>query len=191
MDFEEEKIKEIAKEYLASARAGDWQHALRVVEWVKDLGRENAELNLIITAAYLHDIGWSGVALKRKMSLDEVLLLEPRANENSVKLISEALSKFAFSDVEIKTIDRLVSAADSHSANQEDEMIMVDADDLSKLCIEHLQEKYQPESFLQLVDLFKKEYPDRIKTLKGKEIFPKLLLELEQEVERVLSQRLI
>lgn len=182
MNFDEDKIKEVAKIYLATARAGDWQHALRVVDWVKKLGRENADLNLIVIAAYLHDIGWSGVALKRKMSLEEVLLLEPKANKNSVKLISEALSKFTFSDTEIKTINRLVTAADSHSANQEDEIIIVDADDLSKLCIEHLQEKYQPESFLQLVALFKKEYPDRIKTPEGKKVYPSLLLKLEKEI---------
>jgi hypothetical protein len=187
MNFDEEKIKEISKVYLASARAGDWQHALRVVNWVKDLGKGRNDLNLLITAAYIHDIGWSGIALKRKMTLDEILELEPQANENSEKLIPEALLEFQFSEIEIKNIMRLVEAADKHEASQEDEMIIVDADDISKLCIEHLQEKYRPESFLQLVNKFKEEYPSRIKTEKGKQLYPELLLELEREVLQVLN----
>ena len=36
MKFDEQKLEEIAKPYFSSARAGDWEHALRVVKWVKE-----------------------------------------------------------------------------------------------------------------------------------------------------------
>jgi len=147
MELDEEKLKEIAKPYFLSARSGDWEHALRVVGWVKELGTNRDDLNLLVVAAYIHDIGWSGVAPTGKIDLDEMMGLEKKANNNSSKLIFEVLTKLQFTDLEIKTVDRLVAAADRHRSEQEDEAVIVDADNLSKLCIEHLREKYQPESF--------------------------------------------
>ncbi len=185
MHLNEEKLKEIAKPYFATARAGDWEHALRVVKWVKELGNSREDLNLLITAAYIHDIGWSGIAPKGKIDFEEMIKLEPKANANSTKLISEVLIKLQFGDSEIQTVNRFVVAADKHRSSQEDEAILVDADNLSKLCLEHLQEKYQPESFSKLINLWKTELTDRIKTQKGKELFPKLLSELEIKVLQV------
>lgn len=184
MKFNEEKLKEIAKPYFATARAGDWEHALRVVKWVKELGNGRDDLNLLITAAYIHDIGWSGVASKGKINLDEMLKLEPKAKENSSKLISEVLTNLQFTNSEIQTVNRLVAAADKHDSEQKDEAFIVDADNLSKLCLEHLEQKYQPESFLKLINRWDTELPNRIKTQKGRELFPKLLEELKQKVLR-------
>lgn len=183
MELDEEKLKEIAEPYFLSARSGDWEHALRVVGWVKVLGSNRDDLTLLVVAAYIHDIGWSGVAPTGKIDLDEMMRLEQKANNNSSKLISEVLTKLQFADSEIKTVDRLVTAADRHRSEQEDEAIIVDADNLSKLCIEHLREKYQPESFSKLIYLWKNELENRIKTKRGRELFPKLLSELEQVVE--------
>lgn len=88
-------------------------------------------------------------------------------------------------DSEIQTVNRLVAAADKHDSEREDEAIIVDADNLSKLCIDHLQEKYQPESFVKLIERWDMELSDRIKTQKGRELFPKLLEELKQKVLRM------
>ncbi len=183
-NFNEEKLIEIAKPYFGLAREGDWGHALRVVKWVKELGRGRADLHLLVTAACVHDIGWSGVAPQGKVkSLEEMLKLEPKANKNSSKLVSEVLSKMQFSKTEIEKVKRLVSAADKHKSDQEDEAIIVDADSLSKLCFEHLQEKYEASSFSKFINLWKNEFPNRIKTEKGKELYPDLLSELEQKVQ--------
>ena len=184
MKFEERKLTEIAQPYFDSARAGDWEHALRVVKWVKELGQNRNDLYLLITAAYIHDIGWSGVALKGKIDLDEMLKLEPAANENSSRLISEVLNQMQFADSEIETVNRLVAAADKHQSEQDDEAVIVDADNLSKLCIEHLEQKYQPESFPKVIALWEDELSSRIKTQKGQEIFPKLLSDLKQRALR-------
>lgn len=179
MSFDEEKLAEIAKVYLRSARAGDWKHALRVVKWVRELGGDREDLYLLITAAYIHDIGWSGIAPKGKINLDEMLLLEPKANENSSRMILKILE---FAEFEIKTVQRLITAADKHRARKDDEEIIVDADNLSKLCIGHLKEKYQPKSWLKLVKLWDEELPRRIKTNKGKEIFSELLGKLKRKL---------
>jgi HD superfamily phosphodiesterase len=75
MQFNEQKLHEIAKPYFETARAGDWEHAMRVVKWLKELGAGRDDLDLLITAATIHDIGWSGVAPKGKIDLDEMLKL--------------------------------------------------------------------------------------------------------------------
>lgn len=182
MKFDEEKFVTVAKPYLATARAGDWEHALRAVQYVKELGQGRDDLNLLIAAAYIHDIGWSGVAPEGKMNLEEVLELGPRANENSARLASEVLTKLQFTDSDIETINRLIVAADKHMSEAEDEAIIVDADNLSKLVLESLLEKYDVESFPRLISRWEVELPKRIRTAKGKEIFPKLLAELKQQV---------
>jgi len=182
MKFDESKLKDIAKPYFKTARAGDWEHALRVVKWVKELGVGRDDLDLLITAACIHDIGWSGVAPKGKLDLDEVLRLEPEANKNSSKLISKVLNSLKFTDSQIEKVNRLVMAADNHESTKEDEAVIVDADSLSKLCIEHLEQKYKPESFLKVVSLWEKELPIKINTEKGRELFPGLLSELKKKI---------
>jgi len=184
MNFDEEQFKKTIQPYFATARAGDWEHALRVVKWVKELGASRSDLDLLVTAACIHDIGWSGIAPAGKLNFDEMRKLEPQANRNSSILISRVLSQLHFSDSEIQTVNRLVAAADNHQSVLEDEAVIVDADTLSKLCIEHLQEKYQPASYFKLIDLCKYELVYQMKTPKGKEIFPQLLADLEKIVAR-------
>jgi hypothetical protein len=92
------------------------------------------------------------------------------------------LKKINYSDFEIQAVNRLVAAADDHKSNKDDEAVIVDADSLSKLCIEHLQEKYQPESFANVIDLWENELTNRIKTDKAKELFSKLLNDLKQKI---------
>lgn len=182
MDFEEQQLRHAARPYFETARAGDWEHALRVVGWVKELGAERHDSYLLITAAYLHDIGWSGVAPRGKLDLDELLALEPQANANSARLISEVLSRLHFSPQDIETVKRLVAAADQHRSTAADEAIVVDADNLSKLCVEHLREKYQPESYGKALDLFEHQLCARITTPKGKALYPGLLSTLKREL---------
>jgi HD superfamily phosphodiesterase len=182
MKFDEEKLIETIKPYFASARAGDWEHSLRVVKWVKELGKNRDDLDMLVTAAYIHDIGWSGIAPKGKIDFDEMLKLELKAAENSSFMISKVLNVLQFSESEIEHINRLVAAADKHESKKDDEAIIVDADNIRKLCLEHLQEKYQPESFAKLINRWDEELPERIKTQRGKELLPKLLIDLKQKV---------
>jgi len=182
-DFEK-KIIGVAKPYFEFCRSGDWEHAERVVNWVKELGEERSDLNVIIIAAYLHDIGWYKVLPKGKIDLDEMLKYEDKANQNSSKYVREVLDKLSYSKYDIDKVLRLVRAADDHNAGSGDEEIIVDADSLSKLCVEHLREKYQPGSYEKLIRLWEDELAKRIRTLKGKAIYPRLLAELKKAVLR-------
>ncbi|MFA6197737.1 MAG: HD domain-containing protein [Patescibacteria group bacterium] len=181
MESREQQLIDIAKPYLDSARSGDWEHALRVVRWVKELGAGRSDLHLLTAAAYIHDIGWSGIAPKGKIDFDEMLKLEPQAAENSSRLVTRILHNLEYDDSDILVINRLIAAADKHESEKDDEEIIVDSDNLSKLCIEHLNEKYQPESFSKLFRRWDDELDGRIKTTKGREIYPKILEKLKKE----------
>ncbi|HIH31192.1 TPA: hypothetical protein HA235_00645 [Candidatus Woesearchaeota archaeon] len=180
--FNEQKLKKIAKPYMEKARSGDWKHALRVVKWVKILGKNRKDLPFLITAAYIHDIGWSGVAPKGKLDFDHMLKLEKKANNNSRRLTLIVLRKIKFSNSEMKTVDRLIAAADKHMSRKKDEEIIVDADNLSKLCLAHIKEKYEPESYGKLIKIWENDLAKRIKTEYGKKIYPRLLKELKEKI---------
>jgi hypothetical protein len=99
-------------------------------------------------------------------------------------LTREVTEELGFGEDEIKTVIRLIASADKHASETEDEAIIVDADNLSKLCVEHVWQKYKPESYQKMVDLWERELADRIKTERGKALFPKLLAELKQNLQK-------
>ena len=180
--MDEERLVAVVKHYMDTCRAGDWNHALRVVEWVKRLGGGRADLDLLIVAAYIHDIGWSGILPEGKVALQEMLKLENEANQNTTRLVKEVLKKLEFSEEDTQTVIRLIAAADKHDSEQDDEAIIVDADSLSKLCVEHVQEKYRPDSYRGIIELWEREFPNRLKTEKGKALYPELLDKLKKQL---------
>ena len=179
--MDEEGLRREAKPYFDSCRPGDWNHALRVVKWVKTLGGERSDINLLVTAAYLHDIGWSGVMGKDKVTLDEMLKYESRANENTEKFVREVLGKLNFSEGDVKIVLRLIAAADRHESRADDEEIIVDADNLSKLCVGHVKEKYSEESYEEVIKMWEMKFPNRIKTQLGREMYPDFLKKLKNQ----------
>jgi len=133
MEFDEEKFRNQAEKEISRCRPGDWSHTLRVVSWVKELGENREDLYLIIAAAYIHDIGWRGVFSKEKISIEELNALEEKANVNSNNFAREFLSQFHFSEENTRVILRLIKATDLHESASDDEKIIVDSDNLSKL----------------------------------------------------------
>jgi len=180
--MDEDKLITVVKPYLDNCRAGDWNHALRVVKWVKVLGKGRDDFSLLITAAYIHDIGWFNILPKGKLDFQEMLKYEEKANKNTPKFVTEVLGKMNFQKENIGTVIRLIKAADKHDSENDDEAIIVDADSLSKLCVEHVEEKYKPESYHEVISLWEKELPTRMKTTKGKSLYPKLLDDLKKNL---------
>lgn len=183
MNFDEERIIEIVKPEMARCRPGDWEHAKRVVKWVKELGEEREDLPLLIIAGYIHDIGWRDLFKKEKITFEELLELEPQANKNSEPNIRELLGRLNYDISDIEKILRLVASADKHESENEDEEVIVDADQLSKLDINHLKEKYQKSEWLKIYELWEKEFSQRIKTEKAKQLYPELLSSLKEQID--------
>jgi HD superfamily phosphodiesterase len=182
MQFDANKFEALIKPHILRCRDGDWNHALRVVGWVKKLGEKRNDLKLLITAAYIHDIGWRDILPKGKITLDKLLEFEQGANQNSKLFVANILREVGYTTEEINTANRLIKAADNHCSKTDDEAIIVDADNLSKLNIDHLKEKYQKPEWQRLYELWKKKFPKRIKTNKAKKLYPKLLEKLKQEI---------
>lgn len=176
------------KRYISDCRPGDWEHAKRVVGWIKDLGKKRKDLNLLIMAGYLHDIGWKGLITgKKKISRKELLKWQPAADRQTEKLTRRALTRFSLTEQEIEKILRLIRATETYRAIKRDEMILVDADNLSKTAPEHIKEKYEKNDWLAVCDLFEKNFPQRIKTARGKKLFPKKLAELRRAIKAELA----
>ncbi len=186
MGISEEEIKKVAEHYLIRCRPGDWYHALNVVKWVKILGKGRADLKLLISAAYIHDIGWFELTSDKLLSFDdEMLKLEPKANKNTEKRVRLALEELKFEEKDVKTIIRLIGAADKHHSENGDEAILVDADSLSKLDAEHLIRKFKKTEIPHILAKLEKEMPDWISTKKAKELYPKMMKDLKKEINSI------
>lgn len=184
----ENQIKQEAEKHLLRCRPGDWNHAKRVVHWIKELGENREDLLLIVTAGYIHDIGWEGLVTKERITLDELLELEDSANVNSEPFATNFLKGLDFSSENIHVINRLIQAADNHESSQEDEAIIVDADSLSKLTIDHLKEKFAKSEWIKMHDLWTGKFLERVKTEKAKSLYPELLEKLRVLIDKELNQ---
>lgn len=190
MNFNEKIFKSKAEKEISRCRPGDWNHAKRVVDWVKELGNGRGDLSFLISAAYIHDIGWRDVLPSdKKITFDELLQFEKRANDNSEKFTSEFLQGLEYSPDDIETVNRLIRAADEHASTTDDEAVIVDADNLSKLTIDHLKEKYQSSEWLKMYQVWKDEFAKRVKTEIGKSRFPTLLDDLKISIEKEFAAK--
>lgn len=186
MSFDEEKFKKLAESHILRCRSGDWNHAKRVVSWVKKLGEGRTDLSLLITTGYIHDIGWRDVLPPQKLSLEKLFEYEDRANANSKPFITELLESMNYSEDDVAKVLQLVAAADKHESKTDDEAIIVDADNLSKLDINHLKEKYKKSEWMKMYEMWRDMLSKRIKTSLGKKLYPPLLEELLVDIKKSL-----
>ncbi|HCM68006.1 MAG: hypothetical protein A2898_05580 [Candidatus Kerfeldbacteria bacterium RIFCSPLOWO2_01_FULL_48_11] len=179
--FNEAQFASRIESHIKRCRPGDWEHCQRVVKWVKELGEGREDLPLLIVAGYVHDLGWRDT-VKDKLTIDELLKLESKANANTTPNVKGLLTELKYSSEDIQTVLRLVHTAYEHESTQDDEAIIVDADNLSKLTIDHLREKYKQENWEKTVNHWESELSSRIQTEKGKQFWPKLLEELKTKI---------
>lgn len=184
MNFDEKKFKEFVKPHILRCRNGDWNHAKRVVSWVRKLGEGRDDLLLLITAGYIHDIGWRDVLPPQKLSLEKLFKYEDQANANSKPFIKKFLTTLKYTNSEIIKVLQLVAAADKHESKTDDEAIIVDADNLSKLDINHLREKYKKSEWPKMYEFCRDVLSARIRTSQGKKLYPSLLEKLLQDIKK-------
>jgi hypothetical protein len=110
------------------------------------------------------------------------------ANANSEPFAIKFLKGLDFSSENIHIINRLIQAADKHQSSQEDEAIIVDADSLSKLTIDHLREKFEKSEWMKMHDLWAGKFLERVKTEKAKSLYPDLLKKLKASIDEELNQ---
>lgn len=174
--------------FIAKCRPGDWEHAKRVVKWIDILGEGFPNIQILVVAGYIHDIGWYELVPENaKLSRAELLNIQPQADKQTDSLVRKAVEPLNLSDVELDTVLRLIRATETYEANQLDEEIMVDADNLSKTDPDHVKEKYAKSDWLNMCDLFEEKLPQRIKMETGKRLFVSLLKDLREKLTQDLN----
>lgn len=171
-----------AKIYLENARPGDLGHTIRVVRLVKEiLKTEKGNPDILIPAAYLHEIGYSGLFKKgQKLNKTNWHSKQDEHMQKGKVIAIEILSKLKFSEDSIQRISWMVSVHDDwYNQNDHELGILMDADNLSKLNIDHIRNKF--ENPKDIIELWEKDMPKRLKTKTGKAMYSKVMRSIKKE----------
>ena len=113
----EKQLIEVIEPVYKKGRNGDWDHVLRMVKLCKYLLKhENADENIVLPAAYLHDIGWSAVDFSdfnkampgsKTKSLSFIVHMEKGA-----VIAERILSKLNYVQNQIKEIQSIINVHD-------------------------------------------------------------------------------
>ncbi len=144
----EDRLKEAAHKLLVHARAGDWEHTLRAVDYGKYLLKyEKGDPDIVIPALYLHDIGWSRVDysdFKQAAPVNKRLAASARLHmQYGAELAFEILSQLEYNPSIrncILTIVQVHDATDTIFAlNNPSATLVVEADRLDRYGLEGLK----------------------------------------------------
>ncbi|MEA3229929.1 MAG: HD domain-containing protein [archaeon] len=110
-----------------SQKPETFAHTKRVVNYCKIIAKtEEADMNILITAAWLHDICWSGLDITSKN-------IEAHP-QKSAELARKILTKINISD---RIIQKIISAIANHELRQEnpeiEQKILFEADHLDRI----------------------------------------------------------
>jgi hypothetical protein len=183
MKFNEKQYRSAVRPHLLRCRPGDWEHAQEAACWVKLLGKGRRDLPLILSAAYIHDLGWRDIFhTSRPIALQRILKYERRANRQSKPFVTAFLKNLDYTTPQIKTILRLIHAADQHRSRRPDEAVMVDADQLCKLSLRHIRNKFKQSDWPKLVAMWDERFRTSIRTKRGQAYVAPLLAKLKHQV---------
>jgi len=116
VSFEKQLIKIIEPLY-KKGRDGDWDHILRMVRLCKDLLEyENGDEDIVLPAAYLHDIGWTAVDFtdfnKATPKVKTNASSFTRHMEQGAVIAGRILSDFEVDQNKIKEIQSIIKVHD-------------------------------------------------------------------------------
>ncbi len=181
--IDEEALKQKAKPYYDNARPGDYQHALNVVELVKELLKtENGDKDALIAAAYLHDIGYSS-----QYSPDKKV--DWKENQKNIKLHMDKgaeitkiiLSQLGYDKRFVEKVAKMVEVHDDwYNIKDGEVFILVDADNLSKLNAKYVKTKFS--DVRGVIKMWERDMPLRLKTRSGKRLYDRLMPELKKDL---------
>ncbi len=179
----ETKIKNIALKYLESGRTGwDIPHTLCSVSWIKKiLKEERRNERILVTAAYLHDVGYFGLFKTKKIGHGDVLRKKGLHMEVGAEIAKKELQKLKyFSKKEIDEICHLVSIHDKlNEIRTRNEILLMEADSLSKIDVKKVRPTHDAKNWIEFYNGFKKERVSRFKTKSSKKFLRVLLREAD------------
>ncbi|MEM3403793.1 MAG: HD domain-containing protein [Nitrososphaeria archaeon] len=185
----EEKLKEICKKYLTDSRPGDWEHTLRTVEWVKYImSQEGGDKDILLPAAYLHDIGWHFSLPKemRNKNLNSVENLKTYFKghlEYGPKMAKEILQRLNYPPDKVQRIVYIISIHDlPELVKEKEEVILMEADRLDRFGragLERSRKLFLAFDVKSIVKRYEMESSSWFCTETSKKVFKNLLKEME------------
>lgn len=155
----------------------DWNysHSLKTANYMKKICEEkNANEKILVTAAYLHDIGYAGL-IRKDYTLDERIKAKKEHMERGAEKAEETLKEFDYSKEEINEIKRLIKVHDKlKELESKNDFFLVEADSLAGLATRE-NSSFSEKEIQRYLEIFKKIRLPLIKTNFGKEEVQKLL----------------
>ncbi|KKQ68625.1 MAG: hypothetical protein A2626_03005 [Candidatus Nealsonbacteria bacterium RIFCSPHIGHO2_01_FULL_38_55] len=188
LDKLEEYLKEKILPDLEKSRGGfDMIHTLEVVDWLKQIIKQNPDLNLdetvLLIAAYAHDWGYSEIFTERQvMNFELVENAKSLHMELGAKKVEKLLKDDFFSFLSDKQKIRCIHLVAAHDKKFEikdtDELALMEADMLSGLDINNNKPIYDAES--------NKKFMEAIITTR----IPKFITKFSKdEVQKLIQKR--
>lgn len=177
------RIRKIALKYLKYGRI-EWDipHTLCSVYWIKKIvKKEKGNERILVTAAYLHDIGYSGLFKTKKIGHGNVLRKKGLHMEVGAEIAKKELQKLKyFSKKEIDEICHLVSMHDKlGKIKTKNEILLMESDSLGMIDVKKVTPSFDPENYVLFFNEFKKERLPIIRTKTSKKFLKKLIKNAE------------
>jgi uncharacterized protein len=185
----EQKLKEICREYLTDSRPGDWEHTLRTVEWVKYImEREGGDRDILLPAAYLHDIGWhfslpEEIRNKNLSSAENLRAYFRGHLEHGSKEAKKILQSLNYPPDKVRRIVYIISIHDlPELVDGKEEVILMEADRLDRFGVAGLERSrrlFLDSNVKSIIKRYELESKSWFRTETGKNAFKQLLEEME------------
>jgi len=165
----EDKLKKEVLKYLKEGKP-DWDvpHTLSSVDWMRKLIKnEGGDEKILITAMYLHDIGYP--KMKKGYKWEDILNAKAIHGKKGAKIGLKILKKIGgYSDKEIKRILYLIETHDElDKISEKDEILVKEADGLSQIELDRTIGNLDKESHDKFLKNFKEKRMSTFKTKTG------------------------
>lgn len=150
----EEELKIRVKPLLEQGRNGDWKHTLRALEYARYLLRyETGEEDIVLSALYLHDIGWGRVDYSDFKNAPPALKKDARSvhlhMRYGVEMAAEILEEMGCDPEKISVITSIVAVHDVP-----DKVFTMDNPSAILVMEADRMDRYGPESLERFKQLF-------------------------------------
>ena len=154
----EHELKKTVKPYLDRGRSGDYEHTLRAVGYGKELlQHEEGDVEIVIPALYLHDIGWGEVNFEDFIN---ITLPSQKKDAASVDLhmkhgaarAKQILKQLGYSTEKTQTIVSIIAAHD-----RPEKIFAMETPSATMVLEADFLDKFGPKSLYRFETMFKKK----------------------------------
>jgi len=173
----EEELKSKVVGLLEKGRPNwDLPHTLATVYWMKKLVEvEGGEERVLVSAMYLHDIGYSGL-FRETADYDGIAEVGAKHQKIGALKAKEILEKLPFTPEEIEEISHLVGVHDKlELLKSKNEIMVMEADTLGQLDRKRVASIYSKKDCERYIVYLESERVPRFQTKTGKKYLEKLM----------------